>query len=58
MELELTDHRSPGGVSRDSPLGSALFGKQVGDQVVVKAPRSSWTATVLEVTGRDSAEKN
>ena len=46
MEVEIS---SVGGVSPDSPLGSALMGKKVGDTVDVQAPRGSWRATVRAV---------
>jgi len=38
-----------GGVSPDSPLGSALMGAAVGDVVDVNAPRGSWRATVRSI---------
>jgi transcription elongation factor GreA len=38
-----------GGVSTDSPLGSALVGAQVGDSVQVEAPKGPWTARVVAV---------
>ena len=38
-----------GGVSTDSPLGSALVGAKVGDAVDVQAPKGSWTARVIAV---------
>ena len=38
-----------GGVSADSPLGSALVGAKVGDAVRVQAPRGPWTARVTAV---------
>jgi transcription elongation factor GreA len=38
-----------GGVSPDSPLGSALMGASVGDVVDVEAPRGSWKASVLGI---------
>ena len=38
-----------GGVSTDSPLGSALVGAKVGDTVEVQAPKGSWTARVIAV---------
>jgi transcription elongation factor GreA len=38
-----------GGVSPDSPLGSALMGAAVGDVVDVEAPRGSWKARVLAI---------
>jgi transcription elongation factor GreA len=40
---------SVGGVSPDSPLGSALMGAGVGDVVEVDAPRGSWRATVRSI---------
>jgi transcription elongation factor GreA len=46
MDVEIS---SVGGVSPDSPLGSALLGAKVGDTVDVQAPRGSWTATVVSV---------
>jgi len=46
MEVEIS---SVGGVSPDSPLGSALMGRRVGDTVDVQAPRGSWRATVRSV---------
>ncbi len=38
-----------GGVSTDSPLGSALMGATVGTVVEVNAPRGSWKARVLSI---------
>jgi transcription elongation factor GreA len=38
-----------GGISTDSPLGSALFGAKVGDKVQVEAPKGRWTARVVSV---------
>jgi transcription elongation factor GreA len=46
MELEIS---SVGGVSPDSPLGKALLGARVGDEVEIEAPRGSWRATVLSI---------
>lgn len=46
MEVEIS---SVGGVSPDSPLGSALLGAVVGDVVDVDAPRGSWKARVLTI---------
>jgi transcription elongation factor GreA len=40
---------SIGGVSPDSPVGRALFGRKVGDEVEVDAPRGSWRARILSV---------
>jgi transcription elongation factor GreA len=46
MDVEIS---SVGGVSPDSPLGSALLGAKAGDDVKVSAPKGSWTATVVSV---------
>ncbi len=46
MEIEIS---SVGGVSPDSPLGTALVGARVGETVEVKAPRGSWQARVVSV---------
>ncbi len=40
---------SIGGVSSDSPLGSALMGASVGAVVDVQAPRGAWKARVLSI---------
>jgi transcription elongation factor GreA len=46
MEVEIS---SVGGVSPDSPLGKALLGKKVGDEVDVEAPKRTWRARVLSI---------
>jgi transcription elongation factor GreA len=46
MEVEIS---AIGGVSPDSPLGSALLGAGVGDEVEVTAPSGSWKARVLAI---------
>ena len=46
MEVEIS---AVGGVSPDSPLGSALLGAAVGDVVDVSAPSGSWKARVLAI---------
>lgn len=46
MEVEIS---AVGGVSPDSPLGSALLGAGVGDQVDVDAPRGAWQARVVAI---------
>jgi transcription elongation factor GreA len=46
MEVEIS---AVGGVSPDSPLGSALLGAAVGDVVVVQAPSGSWKARVVTI---------
>ncbi|NUT55333.1 MAG: transcription elongation factor GreA [Thermoleophilia bacterium] len=38
-----------GGVSTESPLGGALIGARVGDEVRVEAPKGAWTAKVVAV---------
>jgi transcription elongation GreA/GreB family factor len=35
--------------SPDSPLGQAVYGAAVGDQVKVAAPNGSWTARILTI---------
>jgi transcription elongation factor GreA len=46
MEITIS---SVGGVSTDSPLGSALMGAAVGSVVDVQAPRGAWKARVLSI---------
>jgi transcription elongation factor GreA len=46
MEVEIS---AVGGVSPDSPLGAALMGAGVGDEVQVEAPSGSWKARVLAI---------
>lgn len=46
FEVEIS---SVGGVSTESPLGSALMGAKVGDAVEVQAPKGAWTARVVSV---------
>jgi transcription elongation factor GreA len=46
MDVEIS---SVGGVSPDSPLGKALLGSKVGDEVVVAAPQGEWRAKVIAV---------
>jgi transcription elongation factor GreA len=46
MEVEIS---SVGGVSPDSPLGKALIGTRVGDEVVIDAPRGAWSARVTAI---------
>jgi transcription elongation factor GreA len=50
MQVEISSVGGSGAVSPDSPLGSALLGASVGDQVEVAAPRGQWTARVLGIT--------
>ena len=46
MEVEIS---SVGGVSPDSPLGRALLGAHVGDEVEIEAPKGAWRARVVSV---------
>jgi transcription elongation factor GreA len=46
MDVEIS---SVGGVSPASPLGKALLGARVGDEVEIEAPRGSWRARVLAI---------
>jgi transcription elongation factor GreA len=47
MEVEIS---SVGGVSPESPLGKALIGRRVGDELVVEAPRGTWRARVTAIS--------
>jgi transcription elongation factor GreA len=49
MSIEISSVGGEGTVSPVSPLGEALLGTKVGAAVEVKAPRGSWTATVVEI---------
>jgi transcription elongation factor GreA len=46
LEVEIS---SVGGVSPDSPVGRALLGRKVGDEVEIEAPKGSWRARILSV---------
>jgi transcription elongation factor GreA len=46
LEVEIS---SVGGVSPDSPVGRALMGSKVGDEVEIDAPSGAWRARVLSV---------
>jgi transcription elongation factor GreA len=46
LEVEIS---SVGGVSPDSPVGRALIGARVGDEVEIDAPSGAWRARVLSV---------
>src|SRR6188508_440316 len=46
MEVEIS---SVGGVSPDSPVGQALMGRKVSDEVEVQAPSGSWRARILSI---------
>jgi transcription elongation factor GreA len=49
MNVEISSVGGPRAVSPDSPLGSALLGSSVGDEVDVAAPSGQWTARVLSI---------
>ena len=46
MHVEIS---SVGGVSPESPLGKALLGKRVGDDVDVQAPQGTWRAKIVSI---------
>ena len=46
IEVEIS---SVDGVSPESPLGAALLGCRVGDEVDVAAPRGAWRARILSI---------
>jgi len=46
MEIEIS---SVGGVSPDSPVGRALIGRRIGDEVQIEAPKGSWRAKILSI---------
>jgi transcription elongation factor GreA len=48
-EQMTVDISSVGGVSPESPVGKAVLGKKVGDQIIVEAPRGTWRARVLSI---------
>jgi transcription elongation factor GreA len=47
MEFEVS---SVGGVSPESPVGKALIGRRVGDEVVVEAPSGRWRARITGIS--------
>ena len=47
MQVEIS---SVGGVSPDSPVGRALMGRKVGDEVQIDAPRGAWRARIISVS--------
>jgi transcription elongation factor GreA len=38
------------GVSPESPVGRALLGRKVGEEVEIEAPRGAWRARIVSVT--------
>jgi transcription elongation factor GreA len=47
MRVEIS---SVGGVSPESPLGRALLGAKIGDEVEIEAPRGSWRARIVQIS--------
>ena len=47
LEIEIS---SVGGVSPDSPVGRALMGAKVGDEVRIEAPKGAWLARVVSLS--------
>jgi transcription elongation factor GreA len=48
MQVEIS---SVGGVSPDSPVGRALLGRKVGEEVEIEAPKGSWRARIVSIGG-------
>ncbi len=46
MQVEIS---SVDGVSPESPVGQALMGRKVGDDVTIEAPRGAWRARIISV---------
>jgi transcription elongation factor GreA len=46
LQVEIS---SVGGVSPDSPVGRALMGRKVSDEVEIQAPSGSWRARILSI---------
>jgi transcription elongation factor GreA len=40
----------PNKISYNSPLGKALIGKEVGDEIIVKAPKGDLTYEVQDIS--------
>jgi transcription elongation factor GreA len=49
IEVEISGLGGDGTTSPSSPLGVALIGRRVGETVDVKAPKSTWQATIVEI---------
>ena len=49
-EVTISNAGGEGAVSPDSPLGRALFGATLGDEVTVNAPAANWTARIVSVS--------
>ncbi|MGE5274585.1 MAG: GreA/GreB family elongation factor [Verrucomicrobiota bacterium] len=50
MEVEISSLGGNGTTSPASPLGAALLGRRVGETVDVQAPKSTWQATIVEIS--------
>ena len=50
MEVEISGLGGNGTTSPSSPLGTALLGRRVGETVDVEAPKSTWQATIVEIS--------
>jgi transcription elongation factor GreA len=50
MEVEISGLGGNGTTSPTSPLGAALLGKRAGETVDVRAPKSTWQATIVAVS--------
>jgi transcription elongation factor GreA len=48
-ETMVVEISSVDGVSPESPLGRALMGAKLGDEVLVEAPRGAWRAKVTSI---------
>jgi transcription elongation factor GreA len=49
FEVTVSAAGGSGACSPDSPLGRAMYGAAVGDDVKIAAPRGSWIARVLAI---------
>jgi len=49
MEVEISGLGGNGTTSPSSPLGAALLGRRVGETVEVRAPKTTWVATIVAV---------
>ncbi len=50
LSVEISNLTKPGAVSPTAPLGAALMGARVGDEVEVAAPRGAWTAKIVSIS--------
>ena len=47
--VTISNAGGPGAVSPHSPLGKALIGAGIGDQVTVQAPSTTWSARIVSI---------